>query len=114
MLRPKNSSPYPSASHTACEPTQAARAEKPLIRLPRKLDEGRYSGSRTRYQRKYCEVQTLLNVAKANVWVRRVVGRWRLARATGRRTVQRRSWGRKAREDGWRAFPDEGVPAEVR
>lgn len=59
---------------------------------------GRYSGRKIRYQRKYCEVQTLLKVTNARVWASIVVGRSCLDRVMGRRKAERRSCGIKARD----------------
>lgn len=50
------------------------------------------------YQRKYWDVTTLLKVTKVRVCASMVVGRSRLERARGRRRVERRSWGMKARD----------------
>lgn len=50
------------------------------------------------YQRKYWLVQTLLKVTKAKVCASNEVGRSFLARARGMRMVDKRSWGRKARD----------------
>ncbi len=44
-------------------------------------------------------MQTLLNVTKANVCVRRVHGREWWVRVRGRRMVERRSWGMNARDE---------------
>lgn len=61
-------------------------------------ESGRYSGRKTRYQRKYCEVQTLLKATNARVWASIVRGRSRFARAIGMRTVDSRSCGTNAKD----------------
>ena len=63
----------------------------------RREELGRYSGRKTRYHRKYCEVQTLLKVTNARVCASMVAERSLRAVARGMRRVERRSWGRKAR-----------------
>lgn len=50
------------------------------------------------YQRKYCDVTTLLKVTKVRVWASMVVGRSCLESVRGRRMVERRSWGMKVRD----------------
>ncbi len=57
-----------------------------------------YSGRKIKYQRKYCEVQTLLKVTKAKVCANRVVGKSFLAQAKGINSVLRRSWGTNAND----------------
>lgn len=55
-------------------------------------------GRKIRYQRKYCDVQTLLKVTNAIVWVSMARGREDLEMASGMRRVESVSWGRKARD----------------
>lgn len=59
---------------------------------------GRYKGRKTRYHKKYCEVQTLLKVTKASVCASIVADRSLRAIASGMRRNERMSWGRKARD----------------
>ena len=64
----------------------------------RREELGRYKGRKTRYHKKYCEVQTLLKVTKASVCASIVADRSLRAIASGMRRVERTSWGRKARD----------------
>jgi hypothetical protein len=65
------------------------------------------------------EVQTLLNVTKANVWASMEVARSFLAMARGMSRQARRSWGRKARDSACHEEEEEeeaegSVAAELR